>query len=368
MRKKVQVQKIVEHSVKTMFKRAATNGAHSDLVGWSKKNRKVLSKEATYYERVVKNFLERRGAICVPQAPFFFQELNKMCFADIYVPEGKFIIEVDGGYHNTPEQAASDKLRDACFSKRGYNVIRIKNSEAKKDILKERLAPVLASAKPFKQIKAELRAERDAKKVRRREARLNRERELKASQSVSNVPTSVQGFSETKSTPESPNCAYIVGGLHQCGIASYSVFIPKTKAYPAFEYSEMITAHNITSARAELMGILCAVRHLPKGEVAQIYTPNETIAAVLGGRWKAHSHLDIIDELRKLWWGGLSVRLMDKHWMLRSHPELATLRSIEKKKYRDSLQVGRLPGCEGLPLTPKGHSVYDALLDDGLPF
>lgn len=196
MRKKVQVQKIVKHSVKTMFKRAATNGAHSDLVGWSKKNRKVLSKEATYYERVVKNFLERRGAICVPQAPFFFQELNKMCFADIYVPEGEFIIEVDGGYHNTPEQAASDKLRDACFLKRGYNVIRIKNSEAKKDILKERLAPVLASAKPFKQIKAELRAERDAKKAKGREDRLNGEGRWKPLQSVNEVLLLAQENSE----------------------------------------------------------------------------------------------------------------------------------------------------------------------------
>ena len=175
-----------------------------------------------------------------------------------------------------------------------------------------------------------------------------------------------------KDTAKSLNCAYVVGSLHQYGIASYSVFIPKTKTCPAFEYSEMITAPNITSARAELMGVLCAVRHLPKGEDSQIYTPNETIVMVLGGRWQAHTHLDIIEELEELWWKGLSVRLMDKHWMLRSHPELATLRSAEKKKYRDSLQVGRFPGCEGLPLTLKGHSVYDKpskdYYADGAPF
>lgn len=49
--------------------------------------------------------------------------------ADFYCAENKLIIDLDGGIHETTEQADYDKGRDALLTQAGYRVIRIKNSE-----------------------------------------------------------------------------------------------------------------------------------------------------------------------------------------------------------------------------------------------
>lgn len=50
---------------------------------------------------------------------------------DIYIPRPYgIVIEVDGGYHNTPEQILKDQERDRWLTKkRNFKVIRVKNED-----------------------------------------------------------------------------------------------------------------------------------------------------------------------------------------------------------------------------------------------
>ena len=49
--------------------------------------------------------------------------------ADFVCLSNKLIIEVDGGYHDTEEQKADDRLRTDILNKLGFRVIRFKNEE-----------------------------------------------------------------------------------------------------------------------------------------------------------------------------------------------------------------------------------------------
>lgn len=48
---------------------------------------------------------------------------------DFYCAELRLILEIDGGVHNRPEQAAYDAARAAHLEARGFRVVRIGNAE-----------------------------------------------------------------------------------------------------------------------------------------------------------------------------------------------------------------------------------------------
>ena len=54
--------------------------------------------------------------------------------ADFVCLSEKLVIEVDGGYHEEPEQQYDDQIRTDYLQKRGYRVIRFKNEEVTSDI------------------------------------------------------------------------------------------------------------------------------------------------------------------------------------------------------------------------------------------
>ena len=54
--------------------------------------------------------------------------------ADFICLPAKLVIEVDGGYHQEPEQQESDKQRTEFLERKGYQVIRIKNEEISNDL------------------------------------------------------------------------------------------------------------------------------------------------------------------------------------------------------------------------------------------
>lgn len=54
--------------------------------------------------------------------------------ADFYCHQAKLIIEVDGGYHELPEQFLYDESRDAELKELGLKVLRFKNEEIFNDI------------------------------------------------------------------------------------------------------------------------------------------------------------------------------------------------------------------------------------------
>jgi len=54
--------------------------------------------------------------------------------ADFYCHKAKLIIEVDGGYHNLPEQYMYDMNRDEELDEFGLKVIRFTNEQVFNDI------------------------------------------------------------------------------------------------------------------------------------------------------------------------------------------------------------------------------------------
>ena len=57
---------------------------------------------------------------------------RRVYFADIYMKAYKAVIEVDGGYHNSPQQIEKDKQKDLDLSTLGLLVIRVKNEDVRK--------------------------------------------------------------------------------------------------------------------------------------------------------------------------------------------------------------------------------------------
>lgn len=65
----------------------------------------------------------------IPQKAFIAHGFY--CFVDFYLPKPiRVCIEVDGGYHTTPEQTIKDKGRDKYLNLRGFHVVRITNESA----------------------------------------------------------------------------------------------------------------------------------------------------------------------------------------------------------------------------------------------
>ena len=55
--------------------------------------------------------------------------------ADFICLSYKLVIEVDGGYHNEPQQQQDDLWRTEYLTSKGYKVIRFKNEEVNANIL-----------------------------------------------------------------------------------------------------------------------------------------------------------------------------------------------------------------------------------------
>ena len=54
--------------------------------------------------------------------------------ADFFCPENNLVIEVDGGYHELPEQMILDEARTRRLEESGYNILRFTNEEVLYDI------------------------------------------------------------------------------------------------------------------------------------------------------------------------------------------------------------------------------------------
>ena len=54
--------------------------------------------------------------------------------ADFLCLSEKLVIEVDGGYHNEPQQQQEDQWRTEYLQSKGYRLIRFKNEEVDTDV------------------------------------------------------------------------------------------------------------------------------------------------------------------------------------------------------------------------------------------
>ena len=48
---------------------------------------------------------------------------------DFYCPKHRLIVEVDGGYHDEPDQVEKDRLRNLTLSNCGFKTLRFRNEE-----------------------------------------------------------------------------------------------------------------------------------------------------------------------------------------------------------------------------------------------
>ena len=92
-------------------------------------NRRILElrSKATPSEIQMQGILERAGVKNIFQKGFI--KGDAFVIVDFYIKRGKVCLEVDGEYHETPEQKSYDAWKDAYLRSRGFRVIRVKNEE-----------------------------------------------------------------------------------------------------------------------------------------------------------------------------------------------------------------------------------------------
>lgn len=80
--------------------------------------------------RAEEAFAYRLGRSRLKSWPFLRQEVVLGYILDFYFPTVGVCVEIDGGYHNTPEQVERDNHRDAALLRNGITTIRITNDMA----------------------------------------------------------------------------------------------------------------------------------------------------------------------------------------------------------------------------------------------
>jgi very-short-patch-repair endonuclease len=96
------------------------------LKDFAKKNRQ----KATEAETVLWEYLRKRQL----GQPFRRQHIIGCFIADFCCIPAKLVIELDGGYHQLPQQQITDAMRQQWLESQGFTVIRFSNEEVIKDI------------------------------------------------------------------------------------------------------------------------------------------------------------------------------------------------------------------------------------------
>lgn len=105
----------------------------------NKKHKRIIRKRA-YYRRkhlpvhqdiatfVVTNVCRTMNiSRPLPEAPIYAEYTRRWYLRDIYVPDLKLVIEIDGSSHNS--QVEYDKARDEGLRRKGIKTVRFKNEE-----------------------------------------------------------------------------------------------------------------------------------------------------------------------------------------------------------------------------------------------
>lgn len=90
---------------------------------------KELKRKKTDSERKFERLLNKTGFKYSCQRPFIAGEAFYICDYVLKEPIS-IVFEIDGGYHNTPEQSAKDHQKDEYLRARKFNVVRITNQRA----------------------------------------------------------------------------------------------------------------------------------------------------------------------------------------------------------------------------------------------
>lgn len=96
---------------------------------WIQQRRAELGSKTSDAEKAAYKILCSLGYKVVRQQPIYTG--RKIYFADLYLPELKTIIEIDGGYHYTSKQKRLDNNRSSGMWRMGYHVFRLSNKDAR---------------------------------------------------------------------------------------------------------------------------------------------------------------------------------------------------------------------------------------------
>jgi very-short-patch-repair endonuclease len=101
-----------------------------------------LSGRMTKAEKYFNKLLKGINIPCKPQKIIY--KKPSFYIIDFYIKSRNLCVEIDGGYHQTPEQMEKDCLRDEWLKGNGYCIWRMTNEEAF-DLTKEELRVKLES-------------------------------------------------------------------------------------------------------------------------------------------------------------------------------------------------------------------------------
>lgn len=132
--------KQANYKVREFKKGARTEGQINSAKSISKK----LRKKATPSELVVIDKLKEERFKVEFQYPIYLD--NSYIVVDIYLPQIKTVVEVDGGYHTQENISEADKWRDIKLRNKKYKVYRITNNRAS-EISSRMLAYEVSKAK-----------------------------------------------------------------------------------------------------------------------------------------------------------------------------------------------------------------------------
>lgn len=92
---------------------------------------KQNKKKQTRSERKMAGYLNKNKFNFEPQKIFFYGEERQYFYlSDFYLPDQQIVIEVDGKYHNAPEQQKRDWYKDQHYTKRlKLKLLRITNDK-----------------------------------------------------------------------------------------------------------------------------------------------------------------------------------------------------------------------------------------------
>ena len=99
--------------------------ASPDRYGVLKEFARHNRREMTESETILWNALRKEIKSC----KFRRQHPIGDYIADFFCLTNRLIIEVDGGYHDKPEQQIADQWRTEFLEKKGYHVVRFNNEE-----------------------------------------------------------------------------------------------------------------------------------------------------------------------------------------------------------------------------------------------
>jgi very-short-patch-repair endonuclease len=102
-------------------------GAYSQLFNYARRNRK----SPTRAEAILWKHLRNRK---LKGCKFRRQHPLSNYVLDFYCSDCLLVVEVDGQYHNSPEQIISDRIRTEALSKLGIEVIRFTNDQVLKNL------------------------------------------------------------------------------------------------------------------------------------------------------------------------------------------------------------------------------------------